>query len=112
MWARSRGTNHFQPVGDLNLHFAGHGNAQDYQRGLDMSQGIAFVEYSVDGVNYRREVFASLRYQVMVVRLTCDSPGKLTTEIKLSRIDDDECELNPWAKRTTPGILRQLCGRC
>jgi len=94
----------FQPVGDLKLRFAGHENAQDYQRGLDLSQGIAFVEYTVDGVNYRREILASLRHQVIVVHLTCDSPGNLTTEIKLSRIDDDECELRPWAKDDALGF--------
>jgi len=55
----------YQLVGDLNVHLDGHDNVDDYKRGLDMSKGIAFVEYSVDGCEYRREVCASYIHKVI-----------------------------------------------
>lgn len=88
----------FQPFGDLTLSFAGHEKAQNYQRKLDLSQGVVSIEYSVDGVKYRREIFASFVHQVIAIQLTCDAPSHLTTKIKLSRIADEDCTLEPWAE--------------
>jgi alpha-L-fucosidase 2 len=88
----------FQPFGDLTLTFAGHEKVQDYQRQLDLSQGIVSIEYSVDGVKYRREIFASFVHQVIVLHLTCDTSSNLTTKIKLSRFADEDCTMEPWAE--------------
>ncbi|MDR2385945.1 MAG: glycoside hydrolase N-terminal domain-containing protein, partial [Tannerella sp.] len=73
-------TNHgmaYQPVGDLNLLFAGHENVEDYYRELDISTAIATTRYTVDGVQYAREVFTSFPDQVVVVRLTASRKGKI-----------------------------------
>jgi alpha-L-fucosidase 2 len=68
----------YQPFGDLRLHFAGHQNAVGYRRALDLDAGVASVSYRVNDANYTREVFSSYPDQVLVVRLTCDKPGRLT----------------------------------
>jgi alpha-L-fucosidase 2 len=68
----------YQTVGDLNLKFAGHGEARDYRRRLDLDEAVAAVSYSVAGVKYAREVFASPVDQVIVVRLTADKPGSVS----------------------------------
>ena len=73
-------TNHgmsYQPVGDLNLSFAGHENAENYYRELDISTAIATTRYTVGGVEYVREAFASFPDQVVVVRLTASEKGKI-----------------------------------
>jgi len=88
----------FQPFGDLTLSFAGHEKAQNYQRQLDLSQGVVSIEYAVAGVKYRREIFASFVHQVIVLYLTCDTPSHLTTKIKLARLADEDCTLEPWAE--------------
>jgi alpha-L-fucosidase 2 len=73
-------TNHgmsYQPVGDLNLSFAGHEKVDNYYRELDISTAVATTRYSVDGVEYVRETFASFPDQAVVVRLTASEKGKI-----------------------------------
>ncbi|MDR2680558.1 MAG: glycoside hydrolase family 95 protein, partial [Tannerella sp.] len=74
-------TNHgmsYQPVGDLNLSFAGHKKAENYYRELDISTAVATTRYTVDGVEYVRETFASFPDLVVVVRLTASKKGKIS----------------------------------
>jgi alpha-L-fucosidase 2 len=68
----------FQPIGNLNLVFNGHDIYTDYYRELDIEKAIFTTTYKVDGVTYKREVFASQPDQVIVVRLTADKPGKIS----------------------------------
>lgn len=73
-------TNHgmsYQPVGDLNLAFPGHDKATSYYRELDISKAVTTTHYTVDGVEYVRETFASFPDQVIVVRLTASQKGKI-----------------------------------
>src|SRR5215207_9542195 len=78
----------YQPLGDLLLRFKGQGGAEDYVRELDIDAGVARVSYQSDGVRYTREVFSSQPAQVLVVRLTCDSPGRLFFDATLTRESD------------------------
>ncbi len=76
--AKPLGQMPYQTVGDLLLTFAGAANPESYRRELDLDTATAAVSYSVDGVRYSREVFASAPDHVIVVRLTADRPGKLS----------------------------------
>lgn len=67
----------YQPVGDLKLTFPGHETVGDYRRELNLDTAIAGVSYTVGGVQFSREVFASPVDQVIVVRLTADKPGRI-----------------------------------
>lgn len=67
----------YQPVGDLLLHFEGHEAASAYCRELDLNSAVCHTVYSVDGVTFTREVFASAVDQVIVARLTADQPGQI-----------------------------------
>ncbi len=73
----------YQPLGDLHLEFPGHDGAVDYRRELDIERAVTGVAYTVDGVKFRRELFASYPDNVIVVRLTADQPGKLTFRASL-----------------------------
>ncbi|HEX8461195.1 MAG TPA: glycoside hydrolase family 95 protein [Segetibacter sp.] len=68
----------FQPVGNLYLNFPGHENFTNYYRELDIEKAVTTTSYTVDGVKYTREAFASTPAQVIVFRLTADKPGKLS----------------------------------
>ncbi|MEE1940703.1 glycoside hydrolase family 95 protein [Streptomyces sp. TRM 70361] len=85
----------YQTVGELLLSFPGGapgtgsgtgpgdgrgGTAEvsGYRRELDLATAVASVEYVRGGVRHRREVFASAPDQVLVVRLTVDTPGALS----------------------------------
>jgi len=71
----------YQPFADLRFTFPGHDAARDYRRELDLDEATARVSYQVDGVTFRREVFASAPDQVIVVRLTASAPGRLNGRV-------------------------------
>ncbi|MGE3616324.1 MAG: glycoside hydrolase N-terminal domain-containing protein [Gemmatimonadales bacterium] len=73
----------YQPLGNLTLHFPGHEGATGYRRELDLDRAVATVRYTVGGVTFTREVFASAPDQVIVVRLTADRAGALTFDTRL-----------------------------
>jgi len=68
----------YQPVGDLQLHFQSHEQYSGYSRELDLKTAVAATSYSVNGVNYHREVFASIADQAIIIKLSADKPGSLT----------------------------------
>jgi alpha-L-fucosidase 2 len=69
----------YQPMGRLNISYAGHEfpKTTGYNRELDMDNALVNVSYRLDGVNYSRQVFASYPEQVIVIRLTADKKGKI-----------------------------------
>ncbi len=80
-------TNHgmaYQPVGDLNLAFPGHETSSRYYRELDLSTALTTTRYTVDGVEYKREIFAAFTGQVIVVRLTASQKGKINFSASFS----------------------------
>jgi alpha-L-fucosidase 2 len=79
---QGRYTEGFLPLGDLRLRQdLGGMEATGYRRSLDLRDGIHTTVFTVDGVQYRREVFASSADQVIVVRLTADQPRRLNLEL-------------------------------
>lgn len=75
----------FQTLGDLTLKFDAQGGASNYRRTLDLNTAITTVSYRVGDATFTREVFASAPDQVLVVRMTCDKPGKLGFTANLTR---------------------------
>ncbi|MEV0645576.1 glycoside hydrolase family 95 protein [Phytomonospora sp. NPDC050363] len=66
-----------QPMGDLRLEFAHTGEVTGYRRALDLAEGVASVEYEVDGVAHRREYLASHPDGVVAVHLTGGHPAEV-----------------------------------
>ena len=69
----------YQVLGDMTLLFDGHHeeHVSGYRRSLDLDEGVAAVEYELNGPRYRREIFSSRPDEVVVIRLTADTPGKV-----------------------------------
>ena len=67
----------YQPFGNVLLSFPGHENVENYQRRLDLQDAISSVFYEVDGVQFKREVFASTPDQAIVIRLESSKKGGL-----------------------------------
>ena len=69
----------YQDFGDIYLDFTGlEGTYSNYVRDLDMTTGVSTVKFTLDGVDYTREFFASYPDDVMVMRLTASEAGKLS----------------------------------
>ena len=83
------GTNGYQALADLNIHFPGLGNAENYRRELDLETAITRVNFQTGDwktrAEYTREIFASAIDQAIYVRLSADQPGKLNCVLSLSR---------------------------
>lgn len=77
---------HYQPLGDLNLHF-GHQNqnVENYQRSLDLDQSKVDVHYRYQGVDYHREIFASFPDRVIVIHLTASAEKSINLTAWLDR---------------------------
>jgi alpha-L-fucosidase 2 len=81
----------YQTLGDLRITMpAATGSATSYQRQLNLDTGVATTTFTLDGVTYTREVFASAVDQAVVVRLSADKPGRISVNIALDRPADFE----------------------
>lgn len=72
-------TQTYEPLGDLRLNFdLPDAPIENYRRSLDLISGIASVQFTQNGIDYKRDVFASFPDHVMVVRITASKPGALS----------------------------------
>lgn len=71
----------FQPFGDVFMEFEHGDKSTDYHRELDLKRALVTVTYRLDGVQYRREYFASFPDQVIVMRITADKPSKINMRV-------------------------------
>lgn len=60
----------FQTAGSIILNFPGHENYQNFYRELDLGRAVSTTRYTVDGVEYAREAYASFADDVIVMRIT------------------------------------------
>src|SRR4030095_10064042 len=68
----------FMPLGDLVIrqNFAG-AQPSAYYRDLNIEDASSVTRFTIDGIEYKREIFASAPDQVIVVRLTANKPKQL-----------------------------------
>ena len=79
----------YQSIGNLHLFFANEKEVSGYKRWLDLDTGITSVEYTANGVKFKREVFSSAPDQVIVVRLTADKPASISFRASLRGCRND-----------------------
>ena len=72
----------YQTVGSLKLHFIGIDSVSNYYRELDITNAIATTTFTADGTDYRRESFASLTDDIIIVRLTASKKGAISFEAR------------------------------
>ena len=75
----------YQPLSDLTLDFGHTGNATDYRRDLNLDTAIATTRYTIDGINYVREQFASPVDNVFVMRIKADQPEAISFTMQVKR---------------------------
>lgn len=101
----------YQPFADLWIEMPGHENFSNYRRSLDISNALAQTSYTVDGVSYQREYFASKPGDAIVVKLSANKKGKLSfaasfstdhSQFSLSKADDQTLQIDMRAEN---GVL-------
>jgi len=68
----------YQSMGDLILKLPAGGDVGDYVHALDLDRAMATVRYEKGGIRFTRRVFASAVDQVIVVRLSAETPGQVS----------------------------------
>lgn len=76
----------YQTLGNLNLHFdIDEAGVTDYSRELDIEKACVTVGFTSNGVRYTREYFSSAADQVIVIRISADTPGKISFKADMRR---------------------------
>ncbi|MBD8347875.1 glycosyl hydrolase family 95 catalytic domain-containing protein [Dysgonomonas sp. HGC4] len=70
-------------------------NAKNYVRSLDLEKAIVTTQYTSDGVEYTREVFASADDNVIVISIKANKQNKINLSLTLKREKDAECMVHP-----------------
>jgi alpha-L-fucosidase 2 len=68
----------YQTLGSLMLHFDVEGEVSQYHRSLDLSRAVATTTFRAGAVTYRREAFASMADDAVIVRLTSDTSAAIS----------------------------------
>lgn len=80
----------YQPMGNVIFEFYKSSKADNYRRWLDLKTGITGVEYTSDGVRFKREVFSSIPDQAIIIRLTADKANKLSFRTALRGVRNQD----------------------
>ncbi len=81
----------YQSLGDLFIEHITQGADTlytNYRRWLSLDSAVAITTYTNQGINYRREVFASHPANIIAVKISCDKPGALNLALKMMREQD------------------------
>lgn len=87
VWKKMQGpySARYLPMADLWLKLTGTDTVgSDYYRDLNLTDAIATVNYTLDGVKYTREAFISYPDKVMVVRITADRKNAVDLAVSLT----------------------------
>ena len=98
----------YQAFGDLLLDWpeVQAADATNYRRDLNLDTAIATVEYTLHGVSYKREVWASHPAHAIFVRLTASRPAGVTFETALkSAHAGSTVDLTPDGDLTMTGAV-------
>jgi alpha-L-fucosidase 2 len=74
----------YMPLGDLFLDFPQGEEPSDYCRELNLQNAISTVTYRMGDAQFTRRVFASHPDQAIVIRLECDTPGRITFALSMT----------------------------
>jgi len=78
----------YQTLGDLFLDFGKQGGVKNYNYQLNLETGIVTINYEINDVQYKREVFASAPQNCIVIKLTSNKANSIQCKLNLSREKD------------------------
>lgn len=94
----------YQTVGNLNLTFPGHENFTNYYRELNLETAVTSTKYNIDGVTFKREVFASSPDQVIIFRISANKSSKINFTASINRPADVDISTEGNNKLIMAGI--------
>jgi alpha-L-fucosidase 2 len=98
----------YQPLAELLLVFPGLDGVRDYERSLDLDEAVATTRFRAGSATLTREVYASARDQLIVMRLAADKPKWITADITLTaphqKSSGGEGQHTLWVAGTSPTV--------
>lgn len=80
-------TQSYLPLADLKIEYAfDDSSVESYRRELDIARAINKTIYTKNGIEYKREVFASAPEQLVLVKLSSSKKGALSFSASLSSL--------------------------
>jgi alpha-L-fucosidase 2 len=76
----------YQPLGNVSIRVPAVKEVKGYRRELNLDTGMIRITYNGDGVGFTRQVFCSVPAQVMVIRLECDQPHRMTCTVAMDSL--------------------------
>ncbi|SDH80456.1 alpha-L-fucosidase 2 [Chryseobacterium taeanense] len=67
----------YQNIGDFTLDFKNINDVKDYYRELDIEKAITTTTFTSNGIHFKREVFASIPDNLIVIKLSSDKKNAL-----------------------------------
>lgn len=96
----------YMPLADILLEWPGNGNVSGYRRELDLNRGVVTITYTQNGVNYKRELFASYPDQALIMNISADKENAVEFIAGLgsqinnqTKVEGDQIVINgqaPW----------------
>jgi len=74
----------YQTFGSVYISFSGHDKFSNYYRDLNIDNATSTVKYTVDGVEYKREILTAFGDQVVAVKLTASKPGMISCNVMMN----------------------------
>jgi alpha-L-fucosidase 2 len=71
----------YQTFGSVYISFPEHQKYTNYYRDLNISDATAKVKYTVNGVEFTREIITAFSDQVIAVKLSASKPGQITCNV-------------------------------
>ncbi|MEN3323121.1 glycoside hydrolase family 95 protein [Mariniflexile soesokkakense] len=92
----------YQTFGSVYMSFPGHQNYTNYYRDLDIENATAKVQYTVNGIEFTREVLTAFSDEVIIVRLSANKPNAITCNVfmnspfdkTLTKTEDNQVSLS------------------
>lgn len=76
----------YLPMGDLVMNWEDRGPVTHYRRELNLNDGVVNIDYRNDKVEYKREVFASSPDQIIGIRISGGSRGRISFTARLTSL--------------------------
>lgn len=99
----------FQTLGEINIEYqypeatSADTCYANYERGLHLGEALAYTRFSLNGINYQREYFASTPKDVIVIKISANQP-KLSFKVALNRSEKS----NIYSEEGTLSMSGQL----
>jgi alpha-L-fucosidase 2 len=71
----------YQPLGDIVIKQQYKGEPTNYYRDLNISNAISTTKFTADGVEYKREIFASAPDKVIIIKLSSSKKNALNFSV-------------------------------